>query len=81
MELTVREQIAASVSGAGITALTMTPFDVVKGFCFFVISLIFNSMFSSLTDTTKRGQNVAILQRAYGSHYLLARGTHCRKQV
>jgi len=30
MELTVREQIAASVSGAGITALTMTPFDVVK---------------------------------------------------
>lgn len=31
MELTIPEQIAASVSGAGITALTMTPFDVVKG--------------------------------------------------
>lgn len=31
MELTVPEQILASVSGAGITALTMTPFDVVKG--------------------------------------------------
>ena len=34
MELTIPEQIAASVSGAGITALTMTPFDVVKGMNF-----------------------------------------------
>ena len=34
MELSIREQMLASVSGAGITALTMTPFDVVKGsFC------------------------------------------------
>ena len=31
MELSIREQMLASVSGAGITALTMTPFDVVKG--------------------------------------------------
>jgi len=30
MELSIREQMLASVSGAGITALTMTPFDVVK---------------------------------------------------
>ena len=36
MELTVPEQILASVSGAGITALTMTPFDVVKGIYHFL---------------------------------------------
>ena len=31
VELTMKEQMLASISGAGITALTMTPFDVVKG--------------------------------------------------
>lgn len=30
VELTMKEQMLASISGAGITALTMTPFDVVK---------------------------------------------------
>ena len=30
-KLTIGEQMLASMSGAGITALTMTPFDVVKG--------------------------------------------------
>ena len=29
--LEVWQQMAASMSGAGVTALTMTPFDVVKG--------------------------------------------------
>ena len=31
MELSLYEQTLASVSGGGLTALTMTPFDVVKG--------------------------------------------------
>ena len=40
MELTIPEQVAASVSGAGITALTMTPFDVVKGLVKYLIKII-----------------------------------------
>jgi len=31
LELGVKEQMLASMSGAGLTALMMTPFDVVKG--------------------------------------------------
>ena len=31
MELSLYEQTLASVSGGALTALTMTPFDVVKG--------------------------------------------------
>ena len=55
MELTVPEQILASVSGAGITALTMTPFDVVKGiYLVFDNHLILNlQVRSQMTKTPK----------------------------
>lgn len=41
LELTALEQMLSSVSGAGITALTMTPFDVVKGTDYLLYSYIY----------------------------------------
>ena len=76
MELSIREQMLASVSGAGITALTMTPFDVVKGMVALYrhyfskrLSLIIFS--SSLTNVIQT-KNCELLQWSNGSFDLLS---------
>ena len=76
MELSIREQMLASVSGAGITALTMTPFDVVKGLFAlyrhqFTLWLALNLFSSSLTNVIKT-KNCKLLQWSDGSSDLLS---------
>ena len=66
MELSLYEQTLASVSGGGLTALTMTPFDVVKGKASST-GIRHNFVFSTGSSYGKTNQ---LLQWAYGSHDL-----------